>query len=77
MVIKSSDVFDAMYLISFKDSSQASIEFSNIDYVAINQNFFASVTRAAGSDAAALTGWRVDASAASPIQLYVEDVGGV
>jgi hypothetical protein len=43
----------------------------------VNQNFFASVTRTAGSDAAALTGWRVDASAASPIQLYVEDVGGV
>jgi hypothetical protein len=43
----------------------------------VNQNFFVSVTRSQGASTANPTTWRVDASATSPIQIYVEDVGGV
>lgn len=43
----------------------------------VNQNFFVSVTRSQGASPANPTNWRVDASATSPIQIYVEDVGGV
>ena len=42
-----------------------------------NQRFFASVKRTVGASSNNATSWRVDAAATSPIQIYVEDVGGI
>ena len=42
-----------------------------------NQRFFASVKRTVGASSNNATSWRVDATATSPIQIYVEDVGGI
>lgn len=44
---------------------------------AVNQNFFASVARVQGASANNAPGWYIFASAQAPIQLYVEDVGGI
>lgn len=42
-----------------------------------NQSFFLTVTRSAGANTNNAPNWRIDANATSPIQIYVEDVGGI
>lgn len=42
-----------------------------------NQSFFLTVARSAGANTNNAPNWRVDATASSPLQIYVEDVGGI
>lgn len=42
-----------------------------------NQTFFATVGRTVGASSNNQPGWRVDANGTAPIQLYVEDAGGI
>lgn len=42
-----------------------------------NQSFFMTVARTAGASTNNAPNWRLDANASAPIQIYVEDVGGI
>lgn len=42
-----------------------------------NQSFFLTVTRSAGANTNNAPAWRIEGTASSPIQLYVEDAGGI
>lgn len=42
-----------------------------------NQSFFATVGRTVGASSNNLPNWRVEGNATAPIQLYVEDAGGI
>jgi len=42
-----------------------------------NQSFFLSVSRSAGANTNNSPAWRIEGNASAPIQIYVEDAGGV
>jgi len=65
-----------VYLSKMAGGTYSVVGVSNVGTPLNNQTFFLTVSRSAGANTNNAPAWRIEGSASSPVQIYVEDVGG-